>query len=82
MQKMPSGHFVRRQKEDGFKRQAPRRYERMAIDWLEWEAKNTGQHIRHQGVTMKHDAWFTNDAVLVQVIHIFILLIRYGEVVW
>jgi G:T-mismatch repair DNA endonuclease (very short patch repair protein) len=21
----------------------------MAIDWLEWEAKNTGQHIRHQG---------------------------------
>jgi hypothetical protein len=24
-------------------------YERMAIDWLEWEAKNTGQLIRHQG---------------------------------
>jgi G:T-mismatch repair DNA endonuclease (very short patch repair protein) len=21
----------------------------MAIDWLKWEAKNTGQHIRHQG---------------------------------
>jgi hypothetical protein len=21
----------------------------MAINWLEWEAKNTGQHIRHQG---------------------------------
>jgi hypothetical protein len=21
----------------------------MVIDWLEWEAKNTGQHIRHQG---------------------------------
>jgi G:T-mismatch repair DNA endonuclease (very short patch repair protein) len=21
----------------------------MAIDWLEWEVKNTGQHIRHQG---------------------------------
>ena len=20
----------------------------MVIDWLEWEAKNTGQHIRHQ----------------------------------
>ena len=46
---MPTGHFVRRKKEDGFKRQAPRRYERMAIDWLEWEAKNTGQLIRHQG---------------------------------
>jgi G:T-mismatch repair DNA endonuclease (very short patch repair protein) len=43
------GHFVRRKKEDGFKRQAPRRYECMAIDWLEWEAKNTGQYIRHQG---------------------------------
>jgi hypothetical protein len=37
------------EKGGGFKRQAPRRYERMAIDWLEWEAKNTGQHIRHQG---------------------------------
>jgi hypothetical protein len=21
----------------------------MAINWLEWEAKNAGQHIRHQG---------------------------------
>jgi hypothetical protein len=21
----------------------------MAINWLEWEAKNTEQHIRHQG---------------------------------
>ena len=49
MQKMPTGHFVRRKKEDGFKRQAPRRYECMAINWLEWEAKNTEQHIRHQG---------------------------------
>jgi G:T-mismatch repair DNA endonuclease (very short patch repair protein) len=48
MQKMPTGHFVRRKKEDGFKRQAPSRYEWMVIDWLEWEAKNTGQHIRHQ----------------------------------
>ena len=33
-------------------------------------------------VTMKHDAWSTNDVVLVQVVQIFILLIRYGEVVW
>ena len=49
MQQMPTGHFVRRKKEDGFKRQAQRRYERMAINWLEWEAKNSGQHIRHQG---------------------------------
>ena len=43
MQKMPAGYFVRQKKEDGFKRQAPRRYECMAINWLEWEAKNTGQ---------------------------------------
>ena len=48
MQKMPAGHFVRRQKEDGYMRQGPRRYECMAINWLEGEAKNTGQHIRHQ----------------------------------
>ena len=32
MQKMPTGHFSLRKKEDGFKRQAPRRYERIAID--------------------------------------------------
>ena len=49
MQKMPTGHFVPRKKDDGFKRLAPRRYECMAINWLEWEANNTGQHIRHQG---------------------------------
>jgi hypothetical protein len=49
MQKMPTGHFVRRKKEDGFKRQTPRRYECMTIDWLEWDTKNTGQHIRHKG---------------------------------
>ena len=33
-------------------------------------------------VTMKHDARVPNDVVLVQVVQIFILLIRYGEVVW
>jgi G:T-mismatch repair DNA endonuclease (very short patch repair protein) len=49
MQKMPTGHFVRRKKEDGFKRQAPRRYECMAINWLEWEALQSRQSIRHQG---------------------------------
>ena len=32
MQKMRTEHFVRRKKEDGFKRQALRRYQRMAID--------------------------------------------------
>ena len=33
-------------------------------------------------VTMKHNARAPNDVVLVQVVQIFILLIRYGEVVW
>ena len=33
-------------------------------------------------VMMKHDARAPNDAVLVQAVHIFILLIGYGEVVW
>jgi hypothetical protein len=49
MKKIPTGHFVRRKKEEGFTRQAPRRYACIAIDWFEWEAKNTGQHICHQG---------------------------------
>ena len=33
-------------------------------------------------VTMEDDARATNDVVLVQIVQIFILLIRYGEVVW
>jgi hypothetical protein len=33
-------------------------------------------------LTMKHDARAPSDVVLVQVVQIFILLIRYGEVVW
>ena len=49
MQEMPTGHFVRRKSENQFRRDTTRRYERMAIEWLEWEAKNTGCHVRHQG---------------------------------
>ena len=49
MQEMPTGHFVRRKSETQFRRDTPRRYERMAIDWLEWEAQQSGYHIRHQG---------------------------------
>jgi hypothetical protein len=48
MQELPTGHFVRRKRENQFQRDTPRRYERMAIEWLEWKAKNTGYHIRHQ----------------------------------
>ena len=49
MQDMPTGHFVRRREENEFKRETPRRYECMAIQWLEWESKQSGYHIRHQG---------------------------------
>ena len=43
------GHFVRRKSENQFRRETPRRYEWMAIEWLEWEAKNTGYHVSYQG---------------------------------
>jgi hypothetical protein len=49
MQEMPMGHFVRRKSENQFRRETPRRYEWMAIEWLEWEAKNTGYHVSYQG---------------------------------
>jgi G:T-mismatch repair DNA endonuclease (very short patch repair protein) len=49
MQVMPTGHFVRRKSENQFWRDTTRRYERMAIEWLEWEAQQKGQHIRHHG---------------------------------
>jgi G:T-mismatch repair DNA endonuclease (very short patch repair protein) len=49
MQEMPTGHFVRRKSENQFRRDTPRRYELMAIEWLEWEAQQNGQHICHQG---------------------------------
>ena len=49
MQAMPTGHFVRRKSENQFRRDTPRRYELMAIEWLEWEAQQSGQHICHQG---------------------------------
>jgi hypothetical protein len=48
IQEMPTGHFIRRKNENQFRRDTPRRYERMAIEWLEWEAQQNGQHIRHQ----------------------------------
>lgn len=49
MQDMPTGHFSVRKAENEFKRITQQRYIAMAIDWLEWEAKTSGHHIRHQG---------------------------------
>jgi len=45
---MATGHFVLR-KETCFRWETPRRYEHMAINWLEWEALQSRQSIRHQG---------------------------------
>jgi hypothetical protein len=47
MQDMPTGHFLLRKEETGFRRETPRRYEHMIINWLEWEALQSGQYIRH-----------------------------------
>ena len=44
---MPTGHFVLRKAENHFKRETPRRYEAMSIDWLEWEASQLGHRIQH-----------------------------------
>ena len=49
MQEMPTSHFVRRKSENQFRRDTPRRYERMAIEWLKWKAQQSGYYVRHQG---------------------------------
>jgi hypothetical protein len=49
MQDMSTGHFVLRKDETGFRRETPRRYECMVINWLEWEALPSRQSIRQQG---------------------------------
>ena len=45
---MPTGHFVLQKEETGFRRETHRRYEHMAINWLEWEALQSRQSTRHQ----------------------------------
>ncbi|XP_078701249.1 uncharacterized protein LOC144927591 [Branchiostoma floridae x Branchiostoma belcheri] len=49
MQDMPSGHYIRRQAETGFKPEhsAPARG-RMATEWLDWVAQERDLAIRHQ----------------------------------
>ena len=45
MQDMPTGSFIRRREETGFKKESS---VRMATGWLEWEAKQRGIYIRHE----------------------------------
>ena len=49
MHNMPTGHFVRHKMETEFKRETPRSYECMAIQWLEWEARQSGLYVQHNG---------------------------------
>ena len=48
MQDMPTGLYVRRKVEDDFKPHQPDVRGKMASEWLEWKAKQLGQHIRHK----------------------------------
>ncbi|KXJ22829.1 Zinc finger and SCAN domain-containing protein 22 [Exaiptasia diaphana] len=45
MQEMPTGAYVRRREENGFKRESS---VKLATEWLEWESERRGIPIRHQ----------------------------------
>ena len=49
MQDMPTGWYVRRREENGFRPQQAQPYGQMAIQWLTRESERTGCTIRHQG---------------------------------
>ena len=49
MQDMPTGWYVRRREENGFRPQQAQPYGQMAIQWLTRESDRTGCTIRHQG---------------------------------
>ena len=49
MQDMPTGWYVRRRDENGFRPQQAQPYGQMAIQWLTRESDRTGCTIRHQG---------------------------------
>ena len=49
MQDMPTGWYVRRREENGFRLQQAQPYGQMAIQWLTRESDRTGCTIRHQG---------------------------------
>ena len=48
MQDMPTGWYVRRRAENGFRPQQAQPYGQMAVQWLTWESDRTGCTIRHQ----------------------------------
>ena len=48
MQGMPTGWYVRRREENGFRPQQAQPYGQMAIQWLTRESERTGLSIRHQ----------------------------------
>ena len=48
MQDMPTGWYVRRREENGFRPQQAQPYWQMAVQWLTWEAAKNGCTIRHQ----------------------------------
>ena len=48
MQDMPTGWYVRRREENGFRPQQAQPYGQMAIQWLTRESDRTGLSIRHQ----------------------------------
>ena len=49
MQDMPTGWYVRRREENGFRPQQAQPYGQMAIQWLTRESDRTGCTLRHQG---------------------------------
>ena len=49
MQDMPTGWYVRRREENGFRPQQAQPYGQMAIQWLTRDSDRTGCTIRHQG---------------------------------
>ena len=48
MQDMPTGWYVRRREENGFRPQQAQPYGQMTVQWLTWEAAKNGCTIRHQ----------------------------------
>ena len=48
MQDMPTGWYMRRREENGFRPQQAQPYGQMAVQWLTWESHRTGYSIRHQ----------------------------------
>ena len=48
MQDMPTGPYVRRKAENGFKPHQPDVWGKTASEWMEWEASQIGKSIRHK----------------------------------